>query len=152
MRISLRIADSDLGTVSNVIFEPIKQFSMKLYPLPLSEWVGEQKCSICNGKPDFLTEDMKPICKICISSLMIGLNKKQSKLEPSVPVTADVILKTRFEWSIDGEKWYSVQGRNIKPDRPDLFLEELKKSILEKRVMEFEADYEKETKRMSLFL
>jgi hypothetical protein len=152
MKIELRIAGADLGTISNTIFKPSKQFKMKLFPLPPNEWVGEQKCQSCNGKPDMLTENMKPICKKCISQLIIGLNKKESNPETSIPITWEIISHTRFEWSLDGEKWYSVMGKNIKTDRKDLFLKELKKSILEKHPVSFEADYEKETKEMSIIL
>jgi hypothetical protein len=152
MRIELRIADSDLGTVSNVMFKPIKQFKMKLFPLPPDEWVGEQKCSNCGSKPDFLTEDMKAICKKCISVLIVGLNKKESAQSTSIPITMEVISHSRLEWSLDNEKWYSLMGKNIKVDRPDLFLKELKKSIIEKCSMSVEADYEKETKTMTITL
>lgn len=152
MKIELRIADADLGTVSNIMFKPNKQFKMKLFPLPPDEWVGEQECSVCGGKPDVLQENMKPICKKCIAQLMVGLNRKESKAETSIPITMEIVSHTRFEWSIGGEKWYSVMGRNIKVDRPDLFLKELKKSILEKRSMSIEADYEKETKEMTIVL
>lgn len=152
MKIELRIADADLGTVSNVVFKPMKQFKMKLFPLPPDEWVGEQKCPNCGGKPDFLTEDMRPICKKCISLLMIGLNKKESAQSTSIPITWEVISHARFEWSLDGEKWYSLMGRNIKVERQELFLKELKKSIIEKCPMNVEADYEKEIKTMTIVL
>jgi hypothetical protein len=152
MKIELRIANTDLGTVSNIIFKPNKQFKMKLFPLPPDEWVGEQKCSICSGKPDFLTEDMRPICKKCIAQLMIGINKKESQIETSIPITMEIVSHTRFEWSVEGEKWYSLMGKNVKVDKPDLFLRELKKSIIEKRPMSVEADYEKETKEMTIII
>lgn len=152
MKIELRIADSDLGTVANVVFKPNKQFKMKLFPLPPDEWVGEQKCPNCGGKPDFLTEDMRPICKKCIATLMVGLNKKESTQATSIPMTMEVVSHARFEWSLDSEKWYSLMGKNIKVDRPDLFLKELKKSIIEKRPMSIEADYEKEIKTMTITL
>jgi len=152
LKIELRIADTDLGTVINVMFKPSKQFKMKLFPLPPDEWVGEQKCQSCGGKPDFLTEDMRAICKKCISVLMIGLNKKESAQSTSIPITWEVVSHARFEWSLDSEKWYSLMGRNIKVDRVDLFLKELKKSIIEKHPMSVEADYEKEIKTMTITL
>lgn len=152
MKIELRIADADLGTVANVVFKPTKQFKMKLFPLPPDEWVGEQKCQSCSGKPDFLTEDMHPICKKCIAVLMVGLNKKESKEETSIPMTWEVVSHSRFEWSLDGEKWYSLMGKNIKIERPELFLKELKKSIISKQPMSVEVDYEKETKTMTITL
>lgn len=152
MRIDLRVAGADLGSISNVIFKTKKQFKMALFPLPPEEWVGKQTCSLCNGKPDFLQEDMKPICRKCIKQLMVGLNKKESSTDTSIPITMEVIAHTRFEWSTDGEKWYSLIGKNIKVDRSDLFLKELKKSILESHPMNVEADYAKETKEMVITL
>jgi hypothetical protein len=152
MKIELRIADSDLGTVTNVVFKPTKQFKMRLFPLPPDEWVGEQKCSNCSGKPDFLQEDMRPICKKCIALLMVGLNRKESKEETSIPMTWEVVCHARFEWSLDGEKWYSIFGKNIKVDRQEIFLKELKKSIIEKHPMSVEVDYAKETKTMTVTL
>lgn len=150
MKISLRIADTDLGTVSNLVFKPIKQFTMKIFPLPPNEWVGEQKCQTCDGKPDFLTEDMHPVCRKCVEIIMHGLNKKETKQEPSVPITMAIVSTARFEWSVDGEKWYSIKGKNIKSERADLFLKELKKSILEKHPMNIEADYDKDRKELSV--
>lgn len=152
MKIELRIADSDLGTVSNVIFTPKKQFKMKLFPLPPDDWVGEQKCSSCGGKPDFLQENMTPICKKCIALLMVGLNKKESKEATSIPITWEVISHSRFEWSLDSEKWYSIMGRNLKVERPEIFLRALKASIISKQPMSLEVDYEKETKTMTVTL
>jgi hypothetical protein len=152
LRIDLRIADADLGTVANVIFKPKKEFKMRLFPLPPAEWVGEQKCSLCKGKPDFLQENMTPICKKCINQLISGVNFKESKSETSIPITWGVVSHARFEWSLDGDKWYSLMGRNIKVERQELFLKELKKSIIEKHPMSVEADYEKETKTMTITL
>ena len=150
MKINLRIADTDLGTVSNVVFKPIKRFSMRIFPLPPDEWVGPQKCTVCEGKPDYLQENMTPICKNCIETIMRGLNKKESSPEPSVPVTMEIVSTARFEWSVDGEKWYSIKGKNIKNERPELFLKELKKSIIEKTPMILEADYDQGAKELSL--
>lgn len=152
MKIDLRIADADLGTIANVMFAPQKQFKMKLFPLPPIEWVGEQKCSVCGGKPNFLQENMTPICLKCIDQLTRGITKKEVKQETSIPITWEVITHSRFEWSLDGDKWYSVMGKNIKVDKRELFLSELKKSITEKHAMFVEADYEKETKTMTITL
>jgi hypothetical protein len=128
---------------------------MKLFPLPPDEWVGPQKCTDCGGKPEFLLEDMKPICKKCIGIIMkevIISTKKESHEEPSIPITMDAIANSRFEWSTDNEKWYSVKGKNIKTDRTDVFIRDLKKSIIEKRPLALEADYEKETKTLTITL
>lgn len=152
MNISLRITDTDLGTISNVMFKPQKQFKMRLFPLPPAEWVGEQKCTVCGGKPDFLQESMTPICRKCIDRLMKGVSKKESQQETSIPITWDVVSHARFEWSLDNEKWYSVLGRNLKVDKKELFLIYLKRSIVEKRPMSVEVDYEKETKTMTITL
>lgn len=152
MIIQLRIAGADLGSIKNTIFKPTRSFKMAIYPLPPDEWVGKQTCSICGGKPDFIQGDSKPICKACIKRIMNGLNKKESTTETSVPITMDIVTSTRFEWSVDGDKWYSLYGRNIKPNRPELFLKELRTSILESRPMAVEADYEKETRTMTITL
>ena len=152
MKVSLRIASADLGTVSNIVFKPIKQFRMALFPLPPDDWVGDQKCTSCGGKPDFLQEDMRPICNNCIDVITRGLNKKESQEEVSIPITIEIISRTRFERSTDNEKWYSVKGQNIKCDRPKVFLEELKRSILDKRPMDVEADYDQATKIMTIIL
>lgn len=152
MKIELRIADADLGTVQNVVFKPKKQFKMVLLPLPPEEWVGKQICSVCGGEPKFLQENMQPICQKCIHQIMTGLNKKESNAETSIPITTEIVAHSRFEWSVDGEKWYSLMGRNIKIYRPEIFLKELKKSILEKHPMNVEAEYAKETKEMTIIL
>jgi copper chaperone CopZ len=125
---------------------------MSLFPLPPDDWVGPQECSTCDGKPDFLQEDMRPICNKCIDLITRGLNKKESKTEVSIPITTEIISRTRFEWSTDNEKWYSIKGKNIKTDRPDVFLKELKESILEKRPITVEADYDKDKKEMNILL
>ena len=152
MQISLRIANVDLGTVINIVFRPQKPFRMRLFPLPPTEWVGEQKCN-CGENPDFLTEDMRPICKKCIDTIMRGvvINKIKHE-EPSIPITLEIIGNSRFEWSIDGDKWYSIKGKNIKTEQSDLFMQNLKKSIIEKRPMVAEADYDKDKKELTITL
>lgn len=152
MQIELRVASTEVGSVQNVLFKPKKLFRMSLFPLPPTEWVGNQTCRICGGKPDFLQEDMKPICRACIDKTIKGLNKKESTTETSIPITKDIITHIRFEWSTEGEKWYSLSGRKIIVDRPDIFLKELRASLLEKRPMIVEADYAKETKTMTVSL
>lgn len=152
MRIDLRIASADLGSIENITFKPKSKVKMTLLPLPPKEWVGEQTCSLCGGKPDFLQESMQPICRKCINNMFTGLTKKQSTTETSVPITMEVVTHIRFEWSTDGEKWYSLAGKNIKVEDPNLFLNELKKSILEKRPMNVEADYIKEDRALIITL
>jgi len=95
---------------------------------------------------------MQPICQKCIHQIMAGLNKKESNAETSIPITMEIVIHSRFEWSVDGEKWYSLMGKNIKIDRLEIFLKELKKSILEKHPMNVEAEYAKETKEMTIIL
>lgn len=151
MKIELRVTGKS-ESISNVIFKPIKEFKMTLFPLPPNEWVGKQKCYICNNEPHFLMDSFQPICRECIKSMMKGLNAKEAMIDTNTPITMNVINKTRFEWSLDGEKWYSLMGKNIKSDKPELFLKELRFSMINNKPITIEADYDKETKIMTIIL
>jgi len=147
MKIELRLANTEVGSITNVIFNPRKVFHLSLLPLP-TDWVKDPRCHLCNEKADFLMEDFQPVCRKCIKGMMKGVNKKDSTTDTSIPITMDIVFRARFEWSTDGDKWYSLMGKNIKPDQPEVFLKELRKSLLEKHPMFIEAEYFKEKKEM----
>jgi hypothetical protein len=149
MKVELRLANAEVGSITNVMFKPRKVFHLSLLPLP-TEWIKDPKCNICNGPANFLMEDFKPVCRGCIKGMMKGVNKKDSSTDTSIPITMDVVSRARFEWSTDGEKWYSLMGKGIKPDRPEIFLNELRKSLLENHPMVVEAEYFKEQKEMKV--
>ena len=78
----------------------------------------------------------------------------ETKSDLSVPLTVDVLKRQSFEWSTDdGNKWYRVYGKNIVIDgNGEEFLEKVKNSLVNKTNAEFVAEYDKETKIMTIHI
>jgi hypothetical protein len=134
--------------VDNVFFKPSRQIVVSLLPIP--EWLQNPAC-ICGQSAKYLLEDATPICPKCVDRMLNSMNKKMKEIDTSIPITMDVITHSRFEWSTDNEKWYSIWGKNIKPDNPEKFVEEIRQAILDKQPILLECDYEKETKIMRVY-
>jgi hypothetical protein len=118
---------------------------------PIPEWFKDPKCTLCPNRAKYLLSDASPVCGSCVNKMMVDANRKMREADTSVPITMDVISHSRFEWSCDGEKWYSIWGKNLKPDHPDLFLIELRRAVLSNASFLIECDYEKETKTMRVY-
>ena len=154
MKILLRPAQTgkQIGMATMHEYKASQSKSLVLMPIP--EWLKDALCT-CKEKAKFLLEDTTPVCEKCVSinlqSCESSLSKKQ---DLSIPMTVDVLKRQSFEWSVDGgEKWYKVQGRNIKIDgNADEFLSQVKESLLNKSEAPFDAEYDKETKIMIIFL
>jgi hypothetical protein len=148
MKVELRIAGSKVGSVQNHVFKPRKSIKVSLLPLP--EWLKDPTCHICNQRAKFLLPELNPICQKCVEGMIVGMNKKEVSTDTGIPLTKEVIAHSRFEWSTDGERWYSLWGKGIKPDNFDVFLRDLRKSLLEGSPLFIEAEYDKETKEMRI--
>lgn len=138
-----------ISSAENVFFKPKGEMSVSLFPIP--EWLKEPKCHLCPQPAKYLLLDASPICPKCLNMMLIGTNVKTRKTDTSIPITMDVITHSRFEWSTDSEKWYSIWGKNIKSDHPELFLTEMRRSILANQPILVECDYDKETKIMRIY-
>lgn len=134
--------------IENVFFKPKRQLIVGLFPIP--EWLQNPLC-ICGQTAKYLLEDATAICPECIHKMLSNMNEKMKESDTSIPITMDVITHSRFEWSTDGEKWYSIGGKNLKPENPERFIVEMRQAILNSQPILLECDYEKETKIMKIY-
>jgi hypothetical protein len=153
MKILLRPLQTgkQVGTTTMYEYHVLHPTSMTLMPIP--EWLNDAKCK-CGVKADFMFEDMTFICEKCIFGLLQDCKSSlDTKQELSIPMSIDIIKRHSFEWSVDGgEKWYRVQGRNIKIEGDvDVFLSQIKEALLNNSEMPFDAEYDKDTKAMTIF-
>lgn len=154
MKILLRPAQTgkQIGTATVYEYQTSQSKSFILFPIP--EWLKDAPCS-CGQSAKFLLGDMSPVCEKCLTIKFQQCNSSlNSKQDLSIPMTVDVLKRQSFEWSVNGgEKWYRVQGRNIRIDgNADEFLVRIKEAILNKSETPFDAEYEKETHIMTIFL
>jgi len=154
MKILLRPTQTgkQIGATTMYEYQASQPKSITLFPIP--EWLNDAFCS-CKDKAKFLLEDMTPICEKCLTdNLQKCKSTLNTKQDLSIPMTIDVIKRQSFEWSVDGgEKWYRVQGRNIRIEGDtDEFLTQVKSALLNKSEAPFDAEYDKETKIMIIFL
>ena len=117
------------------------------YPIP--PFVGEVKCD-CGEPTKFMNKNMQYKCFKCLN-LLIGKTKLQKTLDTSIPITKRTVMKIRFEWSVNGERWYSIYGSRFKPKHWNIFLMEIRELIINKNHIMLEVDYEKETKEMVIY-
>lgn len=138
-----------IGSAENVFFKPKGEMNVVLFPIP--EWLKQPKCYLCLQPAKYLLPDASPICPKCLDKMFVGANTKMREADTSVPITMDIIAHSRFEWSTEGEKWYSIWGKNLKPDNPELFLIKMRRAVLSGQPILIECDYEKENKTMRIY-
>lgn len=138
-----------IGSAENIFFKPKGEVTVGLFPIP--EWLKQPKCYLCPHPAKYLLVDASPICSKCLDTMLVGTNVKMREADTSVPITIDIISHSRFEWSTDGEKWYSIWGKNLKPDHPELFLIEMRRAVLSGQPILVECDYDKENKAMRIY-
>lgn len=141
-----------IGTTILYEYQAANQKCIVLLQIP--EWLKDAPCS-CKNKAKFLLEDLTPICSDCILKQIKKCDSSlNTKSDLSVPLTVDVLKRQSFEWSVDGgDKWYRVHGRNIVIDGDkEEFLRQIKDSLLNKSAAQFEAEYDKDIKIMTLMI
>ena len=147
--------------IMNTIYQHEYNHETKtLYPLP--ECI-EQNCSMpnCQRPAICMDEYFRIYCGLCISNQFPEQKMVQEKVL-IVPSVTQNVLGNAFEWQIQGknDSWYKIRGCNIKYDSTQRLStieikkrwEELMVEVLEDNPELCEAEYDKETKILTIFL
>lgn len=154
MKIFLRLAKDKEGKnpktrlVKNYIFIPKKSLIISIFPLP--PFLKNPKCE-CGNPADFILENMTCVCSECLNNSLKGVTSLEENEEISIPLTRKTITRIKFEWSVNGGRWYTLYGRNIKPENWDKFIPQLITAMMRDKTLTLDADYKKETKEMVIF-
>lgn len=154
MKIFLRLAKDKEGKkpktrlVENHTFMSKKSLIISIFPLP--PFLKDPKCE-CGNPADFVLEDMTCMCNECLNSSLKGVTSLEKNEEISIPLTKRTITRIKFEWSVNGGRWYTLYGRNIKPKNWDRFLPQLREMMMRDKTLTLDGDYKKETKEMVIF-
>lgn len=151
MQIFLRLAETKkkkIRIVENYTFTPRESLCITLVPVP--SFLENPKCE-CGKPADFMLEDMICICRECLNINFKGITSLQKNNDISIPLTKRTITQIKFEWSVNGSRWYTLYGRNVKPKNWDKFLVQLRTMMLRNKTLNLNADYTKETKEMVIF-
>ena len=130
-------------------FTPFKPVKVKLFPIPM--WLRDPKCDVCGKPANYLTESATPICAKCLNETIKNANRHDQEKDLSIPLNMDTLKRYAFEWSVDGKKWYRVHGSRIEPEYPETFLDSMRQALINKTEMEFEADYDKDSKILTIY-
>lgn len=154
MQVYLRLGSKQTLTVrkiEDVFYNTESRVVIRLYPLP--KWIKDPTCG-CGRKGDFLIDGAVgfpvPICAECVNNKIPAI-KLEKKEDISFPVTEALIRRLKFEWSTNGDRWYYIHGRSLKPNNWNFFLKKIKKVVLGEGFVTLEVDYKKETKEMRVF-
>jgi len=141
-----------IGTANLYEYKSKNHKCVSLQQIP--EWLQNANCK-CGKKAKFLLEDLSVICPECVLEVTKSCDSTLTmKSDLSVPLTIGVIKRQSFEWSTDdGNKWYRVHGKNmvIEGDESE-FIDRMKDSLVNNTNAEFRAEYDKETKIMTILL
>jgi len=139
---------------TNQFYNPEKQISLVMYPIPD---VVEPKCK-CGGDGVAMDETMKVLCEKCIGKLL-GKSTKQEERVLVVPYIEQAVKGNAFEWQPQGkETWYKIKGTNIrgvstlslpKEEIQNRF-EEMMSKVLNDDPQLVDAEYDKDTKKLSI--
>ncbi len=141
---------------TNRFYSPEKQISVVLYSIPD---VVETKCKCgCDGVA--MDETMKVLCEKCIDKLL-GKCTKQEEHVLVVPFIEQAVKGNAFEWQPQGkETWYKIKGMNIvalsnmslpKEEIKNRF-DEIMSKVLNDDPQLVDADYDKDNKKLILFV
>jgi hypothetical protein len=139
--------------------EPISVFYPFIHPIPEE---AEIACSLCGNKSYGLTTELEGICADCLNEASEKLKIiEESEKALIIPSILNAAKRMRFEWQLIGkDTFYSVKGANIVPDSIALtdrielnkhFIELMTKLLSNENLI-VEAEYEKETKKLTVYL
>ena len=140
----------------NTTYDPNCKHELLLYPVP--EFV-DNKCSC--GKEGFAVMfDFKVYCRDCINNILGNTKINQEKVL-IVPSVDQAVKGNAFEWQPQGkDEWYKVRGSGIGWDSEQrLSVVEIKKrwdeimyQVLSDNPQLVEGEYEKENKKLIIFV
>lgn len=151
MEISLRLAKTEkekVKLVENHIYTSKKHLSIAVSSIP--PFLTDPKCE-CGEPAISILEDMTCICVKCLNDKMNCLSSLVKNSDISILLTKNTIVRIKFEWSVNDERWYTIYGRSFKPKNWNSFLSKIKDMILNNRVITMNAEYTKETKEMMVY-
>ena len=154
MQVYLRLGEKQNFVVRktvNLVYTSQANIMICLYPLP--KWFENPICG-CKAEAVFLIDGPigfpVPICAKCLNS-KIPMIKLEEKEDVSFPMTERLVRKLRFEWSVNGDRWYSILGRNLKPNNWKVLFEKIRQIILSEGFITLNVDYKKETREMKVY-
>lgn len=152
MKFYFRLAEGGKDKIKmadNIMFRPKKLKTITMCPIP--PFLKGAKCS-CGKKATVMLKDTSTfLCFDCIKEYMIDCTELVKEQDVSIPITKTTILRLRFEWSINGERWYSVYGRNIHPQNWDKFISKVRNIIIDGKMTLLNGDYEREGKKLTIY-
>lgn len=144
-------------TVINHFYVPENKKSITLFSIP--EFANDLKCIQCKRKAVVMTKDFEGLCIDCLNQFL-GHSTKQSREELSYPSLERSISNHAYEWSLDNNRWYRLHGRNIifatkqpisKKTAKTRFYTVMEK-VLSDDPQQIEVDYDKDTKKMTIWV
>lgn len=143
---------------SNCIFVAEKNVAMTLYPIP--DFIGECLCKQCGNRGMFLIEGMEPICNECVQKIL-GSTKMVREDVLTCPSLEGAIRTMVLEWNPNNsEEWYKISGRNIdftskqrmKPEDAKKRFLEIMKLVMMGNPQKFDCDYDKENRKLIIYV
>jgi len=148
MQIELRPASNQkVVVVNNKVYKSDRNIRVKVFPIP--NFIKEPKC-LCGKEAIAMEEEMNLICARCLQKKLETKVVLTSVKDMSIPLTEETIKRMRFEWSTDGDRWYYVHGKNLRPSNWDILIERIKKMVVQDAPITLEAEYRKETKELEI--
>ena len=130
-------------------FSTKKSFSISICPLP--SFLKDAKCN-CGNEADFILNGIKCMCLDCLNKKFKGATTSMITFKDiSIPLTKRTIVRIKFEWSVDGERWYTAYGRNLVTKDWNALLGKMRSMIINDTFIMLNADYDKEKKRLKIF-
>ena len=150
MQISLRLSEEGKKRVSIVmtkVFTAERKVKVSIYPIP--KFVKDPTCT-CGKRADYFLEDFSMICRECLNTMLKSMSKIEDKKDLSIPLSEGMIKSLRFEWST-GNRWYTVLGKNLRPQNWKQFLKKFRTAIINNSSISVQGEYDKDTKIMTIY-
>jgi len=150
MQVHLRLGklkEPVVQIVDSYIFSVKKSFSVGVCPLP--SFLKDAKCD-CGNEADFILNGTNCMCLKCLNGKFDGATSMITSKDISVPLTRRTIVRIKFEWSVDGERWYTAYGRNIVTKDWNALIGKMRSMIINDNFITLNADYDKEKKQLTI--
>lgn len=150
MQAHLRLAklkEPAVQIVNSYIISSNKPLTVKICPIP--HFLKDAKCK-CGKEAKIVFNDAGCACLECLNKMFEGTTEMVTIKDVSVPLTRRTIINIKFEWSVDGERWYTVYGRNLVTKDWNALIEKIKNMIVRDISVLLNADYDREKKQLKI--